>query len=92
MTKINATKDEFARLYNGLVEVKDLKSKKFGKNNNLWYFWVKLHTLQRWTAIDKEIDEYMETYWEEGKNMFDKSVVNAIANQNLEGVKYEDIK
>tara|TARA_B100000073_G_scaffold282087_1_gene242881 strand:- start:378 stop:899 length:522 start_codon:yes stop_codon:yes gene_type:complete len=70
----------------------DLKSKKFGENNNLWYFWVKLHTLQRWTAIDKEIGEYMETYWEEGKNMFDKSVVNAIANENLEGVKYEDIK
>jgi hypothetical protein len=29
MTTINATKDDFAKLYNGLVEVKDLKSKKF---------------------------------------------------------------
>lgn len=70
----------------------DLKSKKFGDDNNLWFFWVKLQNLNRWTAIDKEIAQYMETYWEEGKNLFDKSVVNAIANQNLEGVKYEDIK
>ena len=46
----------------------------------------------RWTAIDKEINQYMETYWEEGKNMFDKSVANALTNSNLEGVRYEDIK
>ena len=29
MTKINATKDEFAKLYNGLVSVKELKGKRF---------------------------------------------------------------
>ena len=70
----------------------NLKSKKFGENNNLWFFWRKLQGLQRWNAIDKEIDQYMETYWEEGKNLFDTSVANALTNENMEGVKYEDIK
>ena len=69
-----------------------LKTKPFGEKNNLWFFWVKLQRLMRWTAMDREIDQYMETYWEEGKNILDKSVANALTNANLEGVRYEDIK
>ena len=69
-----------------------LKTKPFGEKNNLWFFWVKLQRLTRWAAIDREIDQYMETYWEEGKNILDKSVANALTNANLEGVRYEDIK
>ncbi len=69
-----------------------LKSRKFGEKNNLWFFWSKLQRLIRWSTIDKEIDQYMETYWEEGKNILDKSVANALTNANLEGVRYEEIK
>jgi len=71
MTKINATKDDFARLYNGLVEVKDLKSKKFalvaGKN-----MLIIKDALQDVEDLNKPSEEFIEI----------ARKINDIANRN----------
>jgi len=71
MTKINATKDDFARLYNGLVEVKDLKSKKFalvaGKN-----MLIIKDALQDVEDLNKPSEEFIEI----------ARKINDIANKN----------
>ena len=61
-----------------------LKSKKIGKNNSKWFFWVKLKMLQRWTAIDKESNLIALEMMEENKKLFDKSVANALANAEVD--------
>ena len=58
-----------------------LKSKIIGEKNTKHFFWVKLKQLQRWIAMDKE----SEAMWVEimDKKLFDESVANAMANDNV---------
>jgi hypothetical protein len=77
------------RCYNCQVhfeqELKWNPKNKIGRDNNKWFFWVKLQELLRWEAIDKDIEQLVENnYQENKKNPFDKSIVNALANENLE--------
>ena len=58
----------------------DLKSKKIGKNNNKHYFWVKLQMLQRWDAIDQEIQHLV--FENSDVKVNDKALMNALANEN----------
>jgi len=63
----------------------DLKFMRIGETNNKHFFWIKLQKLQRWDAIDKEIEHYMKDLWvRNDKNPFDKTIANAIANHELE--------
>ena len=80
MTKINATKDEFARLYNGLVEVKDLKSKKFALVTSKNMAIIK-DALQHVEDLNRPTKEFIEI----------AQKINAIANKNEEGAE-EQIK
>ena len=80
MTKINATKDEFARLYNGLVEVKDLKSKKFALVTSKNMAIIR-DALQHVEDLNKPTEEFIEI----------AQKINAIANKNEEGAE-EQIK
>jgi len=59
----------------------DLQSIRIGRNGNKWQFWVKLQQLKRWSDIDKEALELITEISEE-ESPFDKSVANAIANEN----------
>tara|TARA_R100000008_G_scaffold53635_1_gene32597 strand:+ start:16 stop:522 length:507 start_codon:yes stop_codon:yes gene_type:complete len=64
-----------------------LKTREIGESNNKWFFWVKLQQLRRWDAIDNEMDQMIDEIHKARKlkdNPFDKSVVNAMANANLE--------
>ena len=80
MTKINATKDEFARLYNGLVEVKDLKSKKFALVTSKNMAIIR-DALQHVEDLNRPTKEFIEI----------AQKINAIANKNEEGAE-EQIK
>ena len=80
MTKINATKDEFAKLYNGLVEVKDLKSKKFALVTSKNMAIIR-DALQHVEDLNKPTEEFIEI----------AQKINAIANKNEEGAE-EQIK
>ena len=80
MTKINATKDEFARLYNGLVEVKDLKNKKFALVTSKNMAIIK-DALQHVEDLNRPTKEFIEI----------AQKINAIANKNEEGAE-EQIK
>jgi|TARA_B100000287_G_scaffold417009_1_gene452350 hypothetical protein len=60
------------------------KKNKIGKNGNKWTFWVKLQELKRWDAIDKDIEQLIfDNHEQNKKNPYDKSVVNAMANENV---------
>ena len=77
------------RCYNCQVkfeeDLKWEKKNKIGKNNNKWFFWVKLQELRRWDAIDKDVEQLVEDNYEQNKkNPFDKSITNALSNANLE--------
>ena len=67
----------------------DLKSKKIGKNGNKWQFWVKLQMLQRWDAIDKEIEQLV--FENSDVKVNDKALMNALANENERKAR-EDVK
>ena len=58
----------------------DLKNMKIGENGNKWYFWVKLQMLQRWDAIDQEVQHLVFENSDVKHN--DKALVNALANEN----------
>ena len=58
-----------------------LKSKRIGQSGNKWQFWAKLQSLKRWSDIDKEALA-MITEISEEESPFDKSVANALANEN----------
>ena len=59
----------------------DLKASTIGEKGNKWYFWVKLQMLQRWDAIDQEVQHLV---FENSDNKFnDKSVANALANEEV---------
>ena len=58
----------------------DLKSKKIGINGNKWQFWVKLQLLQRWDAIDLEV-QHLVLHNADVKH-HDKPLLNALANEN----------
>ena len=63
----------------------DLKFMRIGENGNKWQFWIKLQELKRWDSIDREVEQFILNRHEENKiNPFDKSVVNAMANSNVE--------
>ena len=64
----------------------DLKSKRIGKTNNKWFFWVKLQQLKRWADMDKEAEDIL-TEMAALKSPFDKSVANALANENRKQFK-----
>ena len=64
----------------------DLKSMKIGDNGNKWQFWVKLQQLMRWADIDKEAEDIINEMSEQ-INPFDKSVANALANENRKQFK-----
>ena len=57
-----------------------LKSKKIGKNNNKWNFWMKIQILKRWDTIDEEIQHIVFENSEVKVN--DKALMNALANEN----------
>ena len=64
-----------------------LKTREIGEHNNKHYFWVKLQQLRRWDAIDKEFEQMIgdiHRYKNAEDKPFDRSVVNAISNANLE--------
>ena len=61
-----------------------LKTRKIGQKNNKHYFWVKKQVLQRWSDMDKEANVMMLEIGEENKTLFDKSVANALANDNID--------
>ena len=62
----------------------DLKHMKIGENGNKWNFWVKLQVLKRWESIDKDIEQFVdESDRLKNKKVYDDSVVNAIANDNV---------
>jgi len=60
-----------------------LKTQKIGKNGNKWLFWVKQQALQRWQAMDSEAESIIFERHEENKTLWDRSVANAIANDNI---------
>ena len=60
-----------------------LKSRRIGENNNKHYFWVKKQVLSRWEAMDKDAEAQILEIAEENKKLFDKSVANALANDNI---------
>ena len=66
-----------------------LKSKKIGKNNNKWNFWMKLQMLKRWDTIDEEIQHIVFENSEVKVN--DKALMNALANENIRQSR-EDVK
>tara|TARA_R100000808_G_C2102273_1_gene118971 strand:+ start:360 stop:875 length:516 start_codon:yes stop_codon:yes gene_type:complete len=59
-----------------------LKSKRIGENGNKWQFWVKLQMLQRWTAIDNEVEDMIKQNSEVQFN--DHKLTNTLANYNQE--------
>jgi hypothetical protein len=59
----------------------ELKSKRIGQSGNKWQFWVKLQQLRRWVDMDKEAEDIL-TEIAAAKSPFDKSVANALANEN----------
>ena len=62
----------------------DLKFMKIGKDNNKWFFWVKLQELKRWESIDNDMEQLIfDNHEMNKKNPYDKSVVNAMANANV---------
>jgi len=58
----------------------DLKNSKIGENGNKWYFWVKLQMLQRWDAIDQEVQHLV--FENSNVKHNDKALTNALANEN----------
>ena len=83
------THNRMGRCYNCQVQFEENlkwdRKNRIGKNGNKWFFWVKLQQLRRWDAIDADMEQLVEeNYQEMQKNPFDKSVANAMANQNLE--------
>ena len=59
-----------------------LKSKTIGENGNKWQFWVKLQMLQRWSAIDNEVEDMIRHNSEVQFN--DHKLTNTLANYNQE--------
>tara|TARA_X000001382_G_scaffold10684_2_gene7304 strand:+ start:322 stop:864 length:543 start_codon:yes stop_codon:yes gene_type:complete len=57
-----------------------LKSKSIGENGNKWQFWVKLQMLQRWDAIDQEVQHLV--FENSNVKHNDKALTNALANEN----------
>jgi hypothetical protein len=64
----------------------NLKSKRIGQNGTKWDFWVKLQQLMRWADIDKEAEDIINEMSEQ-IDPFDKSVANALANENRKQFK-----
>ena len=64
----------------------DLKTKKIGETGSKWEFWVKLQLLKRWDDMDKEAEELINEMAEQ-IDPFDKSVANALANENRKQFK-----
>ena len=61
-----------------------LKSRVIGKSNNKWFFWVRLQELSKMEVIDREIEAMISEQHEAEKNLWDKSVANALANSELD--------
>jgi hypothetical protein len=59
-----------------------LKSRRIGENGNKWQFWLKLQMLQRWQAIDNEIEDMIRHNSEVQFN--DNKLTNSLANYNQE--------
>ncbi len=66
-----------------------LKSRRIGENGNKWQFWLKLQMLQRWQAIDNEMEDMILHNSEVKYN--DKELLNSLANYNQEMTR-ESIK
>tara|TARA_Y100000593_G_C4148582_1_gene255905 strand:+ start:95 stop:637 length:543 start_codon:yes stop_codon:yes gene_type:complete len=65
----------------------DLQSFKnrIGENGNKWQFWVRLQELNRWIAGRKELEQWIEDEHKlKNKKIYDMSVVNAMANSNID--------
>ena len=61
----------------------DLKFMKIADGNK-WQHWVRLQQLRRMDAIDKDMEQFVFNRHEENKiDVFDDSVANAIANDNV---------
>ena len=58
-----------------------LQSKRIGKTNNKHFFWVKLHTIKRWTEMEKDIEDRMMFVFD--TNTSNKAIDNALANANI---------
>ena len=81
------TYNRMSRCYHCQINFEvDLQSKRIGEKGNKWNFWVKLQQLKRWADMDKEAEE-MITEIAEQISPFDKSVANALANENRKQFK-----
>ena len=66
------------------LDLKYESKNRIGKSGNKWQFWVKLQQLKRWDAIDKEVEQLFDEKEKlDSKKIYDKTVVNAIANSNV---------
>tara|TARA_Y100001970_G_scaffold239265_1_gene301052 strand:- start:2916 stop:3479 length:564 start_codon:yes stop_codon:yes gene_type:complete len=62
-----------------------LKSKPIGTQGlTKWHFWVHKDAWQRWDAAMEETDIWAKEMLEGDKKLFDESVVNAMANSNVD--------
>ena len=81
------TYNRFDRCYHCQINFEvDLKSKRIGQSGNKWQFWVKLQNLKRWIDMDTEALDIITEITEQA-NPFDKSVANALANENRKQFK-----
>ena len=63
----------------------DLKFMKIGKYGNKWQFWVRLQELNRWIAGRKELEDWIiEQDKIRNEKIYDTSVANAMANENVD--------
>jgi hypothetical protein len=76
------TYNRMSRCYHCQINFEvDLKEQKIGQAGNKWQFWVKLQQLKRWIDIDKESYDIVDELTGQ-ISPFDKSVANALANEN----------
>ena len=77
--------NRFQRCYHCQINFEvDLKEMRIGKGGNKWQFWVRLQNLLRFQQLEKEFDQWIIENDSDKKNQFDKSIANALANENLE--------
>ena len=81
------TYKRYSRCYhcqlNWELDMKSFKNR-IGKNGNKWQFWVRLQELNRWIAGRKELEAWIDEQHElNKKKVYDMSVANAMANENV---------
>ena len=81
-----ATWKRFNRCYYCQIDFEAmLATQRIGEKNNKWWFWVKLHELQRWVAADKESEAMIQEIMSSKIN--DRTLDNALAAANIEDAR-----